>query len=103
LTDDIVDSWEGLRHFIRDKCPSGTRVFILSGDKAATSTLKLRRDRMIPLQTGDQRLRWIQYTIQGKEERQTARMNRKPKYNDKDVTTFEETNTNLSTTTDSWL
>jgi len=63
LTEDIEESWEGLRHFIRDKCPSGTQVFVLSGDKAATAALKLKRDRMIPLQTGDQNLRWIQYTI----------------------------------------
>ena len=63
LTEDIEDSWDGLRHFIRNKCPDGTQVFILSGDKAATATLKLKRDRMIPLQTGDQNLRWIQYTI----------------------------------------
>lgn len=65
LTDGIADSWEALRHFIRDKCPQGTEVFILSGDKAATGTLKLKRDRMIPIQTGDQHLRWIQYTIRG--------------------------------------
>lgn len=63
LTEDIDASWEGLRHFIRDNCPAGTKVFILSGDKSATATLKLRRDRMIPLQTGEQNLRWIQYTI----------------------------------------
>jgi len=63
LTEDIAESWEGLRHFIRDKCPSGTQVYVLSGDKTATGALKLKRDRMIPLQTGDQHLRWIQYTI----------------------------------------
>ena len=63
LTEDIEESWEGLRHFIRDKCPDGTEVYILSGDKTATATLKLKRDRMIPLQTGDQHLRWIQYSI----------------------------------------
>jgi putative N6-adenine-specific DNA methylase len=67
LTDDIEESWEGLRHFIRDKCPQGTEVYVLSGDKTATGTLKLKRDRMIPLQTGDQNLRWIQYTIGGSE------------------------------------
>jgi len=66
LTEDITESWEGLRHFIRDKCPVGTQVYVLSGDKTATAALKLKRDRMIPLQTGDQHLRWIQYTIGGK-------------------------------------
>mmetsp|Transcript_23470 Transcript_23470/g.65154 ORF Transcript_23470/g.65154 Transcript_23470/m.65154 type:complete len:625 (-) Transcript_23470:104-1978(-) len=63
LTEDIAESWEGLRHFVRDKCPSGTEVYVLSGDKTATAALKLKRDRMIPLQTGDRHLRWIRYTI----------------------------------------
>jgi 23S rRNA G2445 N2-methylase RlmL len=65
LTDDISESWEGLRHFLRDVCPTTTEAWVLSGDKAATLSLKLRRDRMMPLQTGDQHLRWIQYTIGG--------------------------------------
>jgi putative N6-adenine-specific DNA methylase len=65
LTDDISESWEGLRHFLRDVCPSNTEAWILSGDKSATGALKLRRNRMIPLKTGDQNLRWIQYTIRG--------------------------------------
>eukprot|EP00532_Pseudo-nitzschia_australis_P002414 CAMPEP_0168184364 /NCGR_PEP_ID=MMETSP0139_2-20121125/13189_1 /TAXON_ID=44445 /ORGANISM="Pseudo-nitzschia australis, Strain 10249 10 AB" /LENGTH=604 /DNA_ID=CAMNT_0008105959 /DNA_START=133 /DNA_END=1947 /DNA_ORIENTATION=+ len=72
LTEDIEESWEGLRHFIRDKCPSGTEVYVLSGDKTATGALKLKRDRMIPLQTGDQNLRWIQYTI-GRKKKRTER------------------------------
>jgi putative N6-adenine-specific DNA methylase len=63
LTEDIEESWEGLKHFARDKCPSGTQLFVLSGNKSATATLKLKRDRMIPIQTGDQHLRFIQYTI----------------------------------------
>ncbi|KAG7368995.1 N6-adenine-specific DNA methylase [Nitzschia inconspicua] len=65
LTEDIQESWEGLKHFIRNKCPGGTRVYVLSGDKSATGILKLKRDRMIPIQTGDQHLRWVQYTIRG--------------------------------------
>jgi 23S rRNA G2445 N2-methylase RlmL len=72
LTDNIVDSWEGLRHFLRDVCPSNTEAWVLSGHKAATLTLKLRRDKMIPLQTGDQHLRWIQYTIRGTQEVQAS-------------------------------
>ena len=64
LTDDVVESWEGLRHFLRDICPKGrTEAWVLSGHKKATAQLKLRRDKMIPLQTGEQHLRWIQYTI----------------------------------------
>jgi putative N6-adenine-specific DNA methylase len=70
LTEDIDESWEGLKHFIRNKCPSGTRVYVLSGDKSATATLKLKRDRMIPIQTGEQQLRWVQYTIRGNHEKE---------------------------------
>lgn len=65
LTEDIEDSWEGLRHYLRDVCPSGTKACILSGDKSSTKLLKLRRDRMVPIQTGEQTLRWIHYTIRG--------------------------------------
>ena len=63
LTEDIAESWESLRHFLRDVCPQNTEAWILSGHKGATGTLKLKRDRMVPVQTGDQHLRWIQYTI----------------------------------------
>jgi hypothetical protein len=103
LTEDIEESWEGLKHFIRDKCPSGTEVYILSGDKTATATLKLRRDRMIPLQTGDQNLRWIRYTIRGK--RQAVKSD--PKSNISENVDVEATNGKsipnvASTTTDSW-
>ena len=64
LTEDVAESWEGLRHFLRDTCPKDrTEAWVLSGDKKATTQLKLRRDKMIPLQTGEQHLRWIQYTI----------------------------------------
>ena len=73
LTEDISESWEGLRHFIRDKCPDGTQVYVLSGDKTATGILKLKRDRMMPLQTGDQNLRWIQYTIGRKKKGNASR------------------------------
>lgn len=66
LTEDIEDSWEGLRHYLRDVCPSGTEAWVLSGDKSSTKLLKMRRNRMIPIQTGDQTLRWINYTVQGK-------------------------------------
>ena len=79
LTEDIAESWEGLRHFVRDKCPSGTEVYVLSGDKTATAALKLKRDRMIPIQTGDQHLRWIQYTIGQKKRGNERRFDKAPK------------------------
>ena len=68
LTDDIAESWEGLRHFMRDVCPSNTEAWVLSGHKGATATLKLRREKMIPIQTGEHHLRWIQYKIRGDKE-----------------------------------
>jgi putative N6-adenine-specific DNA methylase len=85
LTEDVEESWEGLRHFIRDACPAGTEAWILSGHKGATGQLKLRRDRMIPIQTGEQTLRWIQYTIRAPREvkaeegKDDPRGHRKPK------------------------
>lgn len=79
LTEDIEESWEGLRHFVRDKCPNGTEVYVLSGDKTATAALKLKRDRMIPIQTGDQHLRWIQYTIGQKKKGNERRFENGPK------------------------
>ena len=72
LTEDVVDSWDGLRHFLRDNCPSNTEAWVLSGDRKATTMLKLKRDRMVPIQTGDQDLRWIQYTIRAPEKQHRA-------------------------------
>jgi len=114
LTEDIAESWEGLRHFIRDKCPSGTQVYVLSGDKDATASLKLRRDRMIPLQTGDQNLRWIQYTIggaraiRGKDERQRQTDKSNLKSNKSENVNINTTKgkgraTVASTPVDSWI
>ena len=86
LTDDLAESWDGLRHFLRDLCPQNTEAWVLSGHKEATGTLKLRRDRMVPIQTGDQHLRWIKYTIGGnmanqgvqRSDRTTGAMNKNP-------------------------
>jgi putative N6-adenine-specific DNA methylase len=79
LTEDIEDSWEGLRHYLRDVCPAGTQAFVLSGDKSSTKLLKLRRDRMVPIQTGEQILRWIHYTIRGAaEDKETMEEDGKP-------------------------
>ena len=69
LTEDVEESWDSLRHFLRDTCPSETEAWVLSGDKAASAQLKMKRDKMIPIQTGDQHLRWIQYTIRAPRER----------------------------------
>lgn len=71
LTEDIASGWDGLRHFLRDVCPDSTEAWVLSGHKAATASLKLKRDRMVPIQTGDQNLRWIRYTIGQKKDPQT--------------------------------
>ena len=69
LTEDVEESWDSLRHFLRDTCPSETEAWVLSGGKAASAQLKMKRDRMIPIQTGDQHLRWIQYTVRAPQER----------------------------------
>ena len=63
LTDDMEESWDALRHFLRDTCLERTEAWVLSGNQKLTSLLRLKRDRMIPIRTGEQQLRWIKYTI----------------------------------------
>lgn len=64
LSDDDHQSWESLRTFLRDSCPPGrTESWVLSGNKAATKHLGLRRSQSVPLKTGQQDLRWIQYIM----------------------------------------
>lgn len=69
LTEDVASSWDALRHFLRDVCPDNTEAWVLSGHKAATASLKLRRNKMVPIQTGDQDLRWVQYIISSNQEK----------------------------------
>ena len=66
LTEDMHESWESLRHFLRDTCPPGTEAWVLSGNKEATKHLGLRRSQSMVLKTAQQDLRWIQYKILGK-------------------------------------
>jgi putative N6-adenine-specific DNA methylase len=64
LEADHVDSWDSLRIFLRDVCPSDrTEAWILSGNKDATRHLALKKSQSLSLQTGDHDLRWIQYYI----------------------------------------
>ena len=63
LTEDMHDSWEALRAFLRDRCPPRTEAWVLSGNKEATKHLGLKRSNSFPLQTAQQQLRWIQYKI----------------------------------------
>lgn len=63
LTDDMHESWEALRHFLRETVPRGSEAWILSGSPEATKHLGLRRSQSLPLQTGQQDLRWLQYVI----------------------------------------
>ena len=70
LNDDMHQSWEALRVFLRQNCRSGTTAWVLSGNKEATKHLGLRRSQSMVLQTGQQDLRWIQYKILDKSARQ---------------------------------
>ena len=65
LTDDMEESWESLRSFLR-RCAAGTEAWVLSGNKDATKHLGLRRSQSMVLKTADQDLRWIQYMIMDK-------------------------------------
>ena len=67
LTEDVHESWESLREFLRHQCPPDrTEAWILSGDPTATKHLGLRRSASIPLQTGKQQLRWLRYELHSK-------------------------------------
>lgn len=72
LTDGMHESWEALRVFLRERCPAGSEAWILSGSPEATKHLGLRRSQSFPLQTGDQDLRWLQYSIRDKSDAATA-------------------------------
>ena len=63
LTDEMHESWESLRVFLRENCAPNTEAWVLSGNKAATKHLGLRRSQSMGLQTGQQDLRWLQYKI----------------------------------------
>jgi hypothetical protein len=60
------NAWESLRIFLRENCPPLTNAWILSGNKARTKHLGLARTQSIPLHTGDQDLRFLQYIIRDK-------------------------------------
>ena len=66
LTDDMHESWEALRVFLREICPPGSQAWVLSGNAAATKHLGLRKSQSLPLKTGQQDLRWIQYIMRDK-------------------------------------
>jgi putative N6-adenine-specific DNA methylase len=67
LNEEMGTSWEALRVFLRDEQSvvpkNGSEVWILSGNANATKHLGLRRSQSIPLQTGEQNLRWLQYVL----------------------------------------
>lgn len=65
LTADMEESWESLRVFLRS-CEAGTEAWILSGNKASTKHLGLKRSQSLVLKTAEQDLRWIKYLIREK-------------------------------------
>jgi len=62
LSDDIEESWESLKIFLRREC-DGIEAWILSGNKALTRILRMKKSRSLVVRTGDEDLRWIQYHI----------------------------------------
>mmetsp|Transcript_16595 Transcript_16595/g.39227 ORF Transcript_16595/g.39227 Transcript_16595/m.39227 type:complete len:572 (+) Transcript_16595:68-1783(+) len=69
LTEEIEESWESLRVFLRETCPEGTMAHVLSGNAKATKHLGLRRSASLPIQVGTVQMRWIQYLMQKPEKR----------------------------------
>jgi putative N6-adenine-specific DNA methylase len=63
LDTDMEASWESLRHLLRNVCPPNTEAWVLSGNKAATKHLGLKRSNSLQVKTAEQDLRWIQYLI----------------------------------------
>ena len=77
LSDDEHESWESLRLFLRENCPAGrTQAWVLSGNKSATKHLGLRRSQSVVLKTGEQDLRWIQYIMLERSQREAIVSNR---------------------------
>jgi len=62
LSDDIEESWESLKTFLRREC-DGIEAWILSGNKDLTRILRMKKSRSLVIKTGDEDLRWIQYHI----------------------------------------
>eukprot|EP00978_Attheya_sp_CCMP212_P003197 scaffold6584_cov48-Attheya_sp.AAC.2 len=60
--EEVESSWTALRDFMRRECV-GAEAWVLSGDKKLTKLLCMKRTRRIPIQTGEQDLRWIQYHV----------------------------------------
>jgi len=56
------DSWDSLGLFLKREC-AGMEAWILSGNKNLTKLLKMKKTRGVPIHTGEEDLRWIQYHI----------------------------------------
>jgi len=106
MTDDMVSSWKSLRYFVRDTLASSvsdnTEFWLLSGNKLAPqSYLRLKRNRMIPVQTGDINLRWIQYTIHNQNSSSSSKQqNAEQREQDEDVDDDAVDNNNTNNNND---
>lgn len=62
LSEDIEQSWESLKTFLRREC-NGVEAWILSGNKDLTRILRMKKTRSLVIKTGSEDLRWLQYHI----------------------------------------
>ena len=62
LSEDIEQSWESLKTFLRREC-DGVEAWILSGNKDLTRLLRMKKTRSLVIKTGGEDLRWLQYHI----------------------------------------
>lgn len=62
LSEDIEQSWESLKTFLRREC-NGVEAWILSGNKDLTRILRMKKTRSLVIKTGEEDLRWLQYHI----------------------------------------
>ena len=80
LTEDISESWESLRFFLRETCPEGTTAHVLSGNAEATRHLGLRRSSSLPVKVGQVQMRWLEYKMEKPKSRDFQDGEGKPKH-----------------------
>ena len=62
LSEDIEQSWESLKTFLRREC-DGVEAWILSGNKDLTRISRMKKTKSLVIKTGGEDLRWLQYHI----------------------------------------
>uniref|UniRef100_A0A7S0CEU3 Ribosomal RNA large subunit methyltransferase K/L-like methyltransferase domain-containing protein n=1 Tax=Proboscia inermis TaxID=420281 RepID=A0A7S0CEU3_9STRA len=62
LDTDIEESWGSLKQFLRKEV-GGCEAWVLCGNKDLTRILRMKQTKRIPIRTGEEDLRWVQYHV----------------------------------------